>query len=79
MKKKQSGGSVNTKKPTRKRLKNKTITFSDYPDFTPNLTPKEMFQLGSFGGTYWRPIYSSVTKNIIKINIKNIRQVGGKD
>ena len=66
MKKKQSGGSVNTKKPTRKRLKNKTITFSDYPDFTPNLTPKEMFQLGSFGGTYWRPIYSSVTKKHYK-------------
>jgi len=35
--------------------------FEDYPEFTPNLSPKEMFQLGSFGGTYWRPIYSSVT------------------
>ena len=35
--------------------------FSDYPDFQPNLSPKEIFHLGSFGGTYWRPIYSSVT------------------
>ena len=38
------------------------IVFKDYPYFTPNLTPREIFMLGSFGGTYWRPIYSSVTK-----------------
>ena len=44
------------------------IYFKDYPDFTPNLTPREMFQMGSFGGTYWRPIYSSVTKK----NYKNM-------
>jgi hypothetical protein len=31
-------------------------------EFSPNLTPREMFEFGSFGGTYWRPIYSSVTK-----------------
>ena len=45
--------------------KNKTqkikIKFKDYPDFHPNLTPREMFMLGSFGGTYWRPIKSGVT------------------
>ena len=33
----------------------------DYPEFTPNVTPRQMFQLGVFGGTYWRPIHSSVT------------------
>ena len=33
----------------------------DY-DFRPNLSPKEVLQQGSFGGTYFRPIYSSVTK-----------------
>jgi hypothetical protein len=37
------------------------IVFEDHPDFKPNLTPQEMFELGSFGGTYWRPIYSSIT------------------
>ena len=38
------------------------LTFEDFPDFQPNLTPKQILQLGSFGGTYFRPIYSSVTK-----------------
>jgi hypothetical protein len=53
-----------------KRKSNGNIIFKDYPNFTPNLTPREMFKLGSFGGTYWRPIYSSVTdkdyKNVHK-------------
>jgi len=31
-------------------------------DFQPNKTPKQVFQEGSFGGTYFRPIYSSITK-----------------
>jgi hypothetical protein len=39
-----------------------TIKFDDYPDFRPNLTPYEIFKLGSFGSTYWRPIHSRVTK-----------------
>eukprot|EP01041_Mallomonas_annulata_P014325 gene14325-30497_t len=38
------------------------IIFTDYPNFRPNLTPKEVIQAGSFGGTYFRPIYSSVTQ-----------------
>lgn len=37
------------------------IIFDDYPEFTPNQTPREMFKKGVFGGTYFRPIYSSVT------------------
>lgn len=48
----------------------KIIKFSDYPEFKPNLTPKDIFTRGSFGGTYWREIYSSITnqsyKNIYK-------------
>ena len=37
------------------------IVFKDYPEFLPNLTPKQIFKLGSFGGTYWRPIKSKIT------------------
>tara|TARA_B110001469_G_C9610417_1_gene303646 strand:+ start:780 stop:1331 length:552 start_codon:yes stop_codon:yes gene_type:complete len=44
----------------------KTIKFKDYPEFTPNLTPREMFKLGSFGGTYWRPIYCQLNKQKYK-------------
>ena len=36
------------------------IRFTAYPKFTPNLTPMEMFEMGSFGGSYWSPIHSSV-------------------
>lgn len=37
------------------------IVFKDYPEFRPNLTPREIFLSGAFGGTYFRPIHSSVT------------------
>ena len=55
---------------TRKKRKPSTITFKDYPEFTPNLTPQQIFQLGSFGGTYWRPIYSKTNKR----NYKNVHK-----
>lgn len=42
------------------------IIYKDYPEFRPNLTPRQIFKLGSFGGTYWRPIYSSITKKKYK-------------
>ena len=44
-----------------KKNKYGEIIFKDFPDFTPNLTPIEIFELGSFGGTYWRQIKSSIT------------------
>merc|ERR1712129_340705 len=37
------------------------LLFSDSKEFRPNMTPKEVLQAGSFGGTYFRPIKSSVT------------------
>ena len=50
----------------------KTIIFKDHPEFTPNLTPKQVLQSGAFGGTYFRNIKSSVLgKNGTKKLIKN--------
>ena len=40
--------------------------FKDYPEFKPNLSPQQVLKMGSFGGTYFRPIYSSVTKKHYK-------------
>lgn len=48
--------------PLPKRNKKGELVFQDFPDFRPNLTPEEVIRAGSFGGTYFRPIYSSVTK-----------------
>jgi hypothetical protein len=45
--------------------------FSDNPDFRPNLSPRDIFKLGSFGGTYFRPIKSSITgKNYKNVHLK---------
>lgn len=49
-----------------KKNKYGELVFHDYPHFNPNLTPKEIFDLGSFGGGYWRPIYSSVLEKELK-------------
>lgn len=53
-------GDVQQNLPTRR--KDGTLKFEDQPDFRPNLTPYEILRAGSFGGTYYRSIYSSVTK-----------------
>uniref|UniRef100_A0A6C0BE86 Uncharacterized protein n=1 Tax=viral metagenome TaxID=1070528 RepID=A0A6C0BE86_9ZZZZ len=49
------------------------ITFSDFPQFRPNISPEEMFSLGVFGGTYWRPIYSSVLGKSLKNRHKKFK------
>ena len=49
------------RKPFPLRDSNGTLIFADHPTFNPNLTPKEVLQAGSFGGTYFRPIRSGVT------------------
>lgn len=50
----------------RRRRTDKTLIFQDHPEFRPNLTPREIFEQGAFGGTYWRPIYSGVTNKSYK-------------
>lgn len=49
-----------------KRNSYNEYVFKDFPEFKPNLSPREIFLLGSFGGTYWRPIYSSITNKNYK-------------
>lgn len=41
------------------------LRFEDTPHFTPNMLPQEIMRLGSFGGTYFRPFYSSVCRTEI--------------
>jgi hypothetical protein len=38
---------------------NGSIVFDDFPDFQPNLTPKEIFQRGVYGGAYFGKYYIS--------------------
>ena len=56
-----------------RKNKHGEIVFKGFPEFRPNLTPKEIFSLGSFGGTYWRPIYSEITNKSYKNKILLLR------
>lgn len=57
------------------KFKNGIYVFNDQPDFTPNLSPLEIFKLGSFGGGYWRPIYSSVNNKTYKGQHKKYKDI----
>ena len=56
---------MTTQKKNNKLKNNKTHKRRDV-EFSPNLSPREMFKLGSFGGTYWRPIKSKFFKNKLR-------------
>ncbi|QDS68950.1 hypothetical protein FKW77_008661 [Venturia effusa] len=42
------------------RDENGTFHFIDTPDFQPNKSPSEVLKEGCFGGTYFRPLHSSI-------------------
>lgn len=47
--------------------------FKDHPEFTPNISPKDMFKLGIMGGSYFRIIKSPKTKKIYKNHHKKFK------
>ena len=65
-----------TTKKIKPRKKSGKLFFSDYPDFCPNLTPRDIFKMGSFGGTYWRPIKSKFHKGTLKNKHKKYSKLG---
>jgi hypothetical protein len=42
-----------------------TYRFASYPEFTPNKSPEAIIREGSFGGSYWRPLYSKHLKTTV--------------
>ena len=63
-------------KPKYRRRSDFSIIFSDYPNFKPNLNPEEILNSGAFGGTYFRKIYSSITKKKYKNQYKEFENYG---
>jgi len=55
-----------TRAPPPTRGADGVFAFADHPTFRPNMSPEEVLRAGSFGGTYFRPIRSSVTGELIK-------------
>lgn len=49
-----------------KKNKDGELIFPGYPDFRPNIYPKDMLKSGILGGGYFRDIYSQVTKKHYK-------------
>ncbi len=49
-----------------KRRPDGTLIFPDHLEFTPDLSPREIFEQGAMSGTYWRPLKSLVTGKNLK-------------
>lgn len=43
-----------------------TYHFTSHPDFTPNKSPEAIIREGSFGGSYWRPLYSRRLRTTVR-------------
>ena len=75
-----NGGRSKNKGKSPKRNKKNELIFEDvivkYPQFKPNLSPKEIFRLGSFGGTYFRHIKSTVVNKQLKDQHKEYKKYG---
>lgn len=61
-----SGDPAKNPNMPKRDAKTQILHFDHFPEFQPNLSPDEVIKLGSFGGTYFRDIYSSVTKRSYK-------------
>ena len=48
-------------------------------DFKPNISPVEIIKRGAFGGTYFRDIYSAVTRKFYKNSWKEFKDLEGID
>ena len=53
----------------------RTIIFKDFPDFRPNLSPQEMFEIGIMGGSYFRTICSPRTNKTYKNRYKKYKSL----
>jgi len=62
------------------RNKKNELVFKDWSEFKPNLSPQQIFQMGSFGGTYFRTINSKVVnKKLTNQHKEFVKQSWFKD